>query len=41
MHNTDLMAGQKNVADTFAGQIGQFFFHFYIVFTTKIKPKPM
>jgi len=22
MHNSDLMAGQKNVADTFAGQIG-------------------
>jgi len=22
MHNSDFMAGQKNVADTFAGQIG-------------------
>ncbi len=22
MHNSDLMAGQKNVADTFAGKIG-------------------
>ncbi len=38
MHNSDLMAGQKKVADTFAGQIGWVFFYFYIVFTSKIKP---
>ncbi len=32
MHNSDLMAGQKNVADTFAGQIGKFFPFLYSIY---------
>ena len=30
MHNSDLMASQINVADTFAGQIGKFLYSVYI-----------
>ncbi len=36
MHNSDFMAGQNNVADTFMGQIG-LVYSVFIVFTSKIK----